>query len=118
LFELLAALFGWLFVFPGRVLLDAEGFTVKGHGPGSWRVSWRDVDAFVTLADGTSRSGIVGFRCRSGWRHPSRRRHVRFGGADELLPVKWRSAQSVADQLNAYRVRALAAGTATSPKAD
>ena len=119
LFTILSALccglFAWLLVFPGRVLLHAEGFTVKGGFQLiPWTVRWGDVDAFVPLD--YSRLGTVGFRYTRGYRHPSRRRFTRFRGADEVLPIWWRSSESVAHDLNAYRMSALAAGLSAATK--
>lgn len=109
-FGLCAAVFAWLLVSPGRVLLHAEGFTVKGGlGLIPWTIRWRDVDAFVPLE--YSRVRIVGFRYVRGYRHPSRRRFTRWRGADETLPIWWRSPTRVADELNEYRTRALSIGS-------
>lgn len=107
-FGLCAAVFAWLLVSPGRVLLDAEGFTVKG-GLFPWTIRWRDVDAFVPLE--YSRVRMVGFRYARGYRHPSRRRFTRWRGADEMLPILWRSPTKVANELNEYRKRALTTGS-------
>jgi hypothetical protein len=115
-FGLCGALLAWLLVFPGRVLLDAEGFTMKGgFGLIPWTVRWHDVDAFVPL-EYSRGLRMIGFRYRPGWRHPSRRRFTRWRGADELLPILWRSPQKVIDQLNEYRIRALAAGAGETTK--
>lgn len=111
-FGLCAAFYGWLLVFPGRVLLHAEGFTVKGGFGLPWTIRWRDVDAFVPF--GVSGIRLVGFRYARGYRHPSRRRGTRWGGADEMLPIFWRSPTRVADELNEYRTRALACGPAAT----
>ena len=68
LFTILSALccglFAWLLVFPGRVLLHAEGFTVKGGFQLiPWTVRWGDVDAFVPLD--YSRLGTSAFDTRA-----------------------------------------------------
>lgn len=115
LFSLCSALFAWLFIFPGRVVLDAEGFTVKGGFElVPWTVRWRDVHGFVPLD--YSRLGTVGFRYARGYRHPSRRRFTRFAGADEVLPIWWSSSEAVAHDLNAHRARALAADAPSDTK--
>lgn len=106
-FGLCSAAFAWLLVSPGRVLLDAEGFTVRGGFVLTpWTVRWRDVDAFLPFTISRSHR-VVGFRYRAGFRHPFRRRFTRFGGVDELLPIWWRSTEKVVEQLNAYRTQAL-----------
>lgn len=108
-FGLCSALFAWLLVSPGRLLLDAEGFTVKGgFGLIPWKVRWRDVGAFVPFEYPGGRR-VVGFRYAPGKAHPSRRRFTRWAGADEVLPIWGRSPEKIIDQLDAYRAQALAA---------
>lgn len=109
-FGLCAAGFAWLLVLPGRVLLHAEGFTVEGgFGLTPWTIRWQDVDAFLPIYEDT-RVPRVGFRYARGYRHPTRQRHTRWQGIDEVLPIMWRSPRKLADDLNDYRTNALAAG--------
>lgn len=113
-FGLCAALFGWLFISPGRILLDREGFTVRGgFGLTPWKVHWSDVDAFVVLDYGSGRYGpglrTIGFRYKRGGRaHPERRRFTRWSGADEVLPMWGCSPEKVISQLRDYQTQALA----------
>lgn len=115
-FGLCAAGFAWLLVLTPRILLDAEGLTMRGgFALTPWTVRWLDVDAFVPLEyPGALR--MVGLRYRRGYRHPTRRRFTRWGGADEVLPIYWLSPQKVIGQLNEYRTRALAAGGGATAK--
>ena len=113
-FGLCAAVFGWLFVSPGRVLLGPEGFTVKGGFELTpWTVRWRDVDGFVALDYRSggygARFGMVGLRYSPGGRpRPERRRFTRWRGADEVLPIWGRSPERVIGQLRDYQTQALA----------
>ncbi len=113
LFVLAAAVFAWLLIFPGRIVLNAEGFIVKGGLEGApWKVFWRDVDVFLIfrLPSRLGSRNMIGFRYKPGARARTYRlRSIRWNGVDEVLPIMGRSAEKVVSELNAFRLRAIAA---------
>ena len=108
-FGLCAAVFFWMLVRPMKLALDHDGFTLSG---GLMRkqeqTRWQDVQGFFLLR---MPRGVrtVGFNFEPAARQGSLLHNVnRAVGAEASLPPGWPgSAQEMADDLNAYRMRAL-----------
>lgn len=106
-----AASFAWLLIRPQQLHLDAQGFTIGG---GLVRrpkmVAWTDVTGFFVYR--LSRRGrMIGYNYAPGARPTSWLITLNHRlGVDGALPKSWPgSPETVAADLNAYRLAALAA---------
>jgi hypothetical protein len=109
----------WLLARPLRLRLDAEGFTVSGgFQPQSRTVSWVDVGPFFIVGVGQG-VRMVGYDLRPGARRAGGLSRLnRALGADEALPQGWTlSPDQLAEVLNTWRTRALAARGAAGAQA-
>jgi hypothetical protein len=109
-FGLCALVFAALIVWPQRIVVDSEGFALHGGLIFSPRKTlWRDTEPFFVCRLGSYRK-TIGFNYRSGARDRSTLLRVnRSLGADGALPMLQRgSAEELVQELNAYRLRALA----------
>ena len=108
----------WMLIRPMSLVLDGEGFTLKGGMVRREnRIPWRDIESFFVYRGLPRGVQMIGFRYR-----PNRRPNPRIaavvqaivGGADGALPKGWPlNPQAMVDKLNAYRERALAAAPAS-----
>jgi hypothetical protein len=110
-FGLCSATLAWLLIHPHTLTLDESGFTLSGglvRAPKT--TAWRDVEGFFVyrLPKGGK---MIGYNFAPGVRKDTvMAKIVRGLAADGVLPKGWpQSPDKMAETLNAYRARALAA---------
>jgi hypothetical protein len=109
-FGLGAVTFSWLLIRPQQLILDPEGFTVRGGLVRSpKRIAWRSIDPFFLYQ--LPRGGKMiayNFRPGAGPDPTLLRKLNRRLGADGSLPRLWPGSPSrFVEELNAYREQAL-----------
>jgi hypothetical protein len=101
-FALLSILMAWMLIRPWRLVLDDEGFTLKGgYIRSPKKVFWRDIDHFYVFV---TRRGtrVIGYNYKPGVREilPAIE-----PGPDKKLPTGWpMGTEDMVDKLNAYRL--------------
>lgn len=101
-FTLLSVALAWLLMRPWRLVLDDEGFTLKGgYIRSPKKVLWRDIDHFYVYV-GRRGTQVVGYNYKPGVREIS---PAIEPGPDKKLPTGWpMGTEDMVDKLNAYRL--------------